>query len=602
MNKFFLLFVALLLGVSGLVAQPGQEAKLAERYVIDGEYESALELYTKLYRRYPSENYARQMVLCYENLQQFDEAIKFLTKVSKRQTDNPIYPTLLAGLLEKTGDLKGADKLYEEIINKKLKSEGEFIKIGSYLYKEGKLDIALEAYLKARKKLKDPYRFANEIANIHVQQGEFGKATDEYLNLYRQDPLSNYSTVNLSILNLLSPSSEEQVENVLLRALDKTPSDRGLRNILFEFYVLAENFMEAFIQVKSIDKLFKEDGIHVFQFAETMRNNQNYSLSNKAYDYIIQKHKDSQYFFQAHFQKAINSELQAFDQLPVDQEAIRSAVEAYGDLLDEFGRNPAYHEPIYRRAKLMVFYLDELDQAKKELEDLTVTRQGISDQSWAKSKLLLGDIHLIQQNYNQAKLTYTEVSELFTDRQLGALAKYKLAQLAYYKGEFNLSQALLSAIKDNTSNDISNDAIKLNLTIIDNTGLDTTTTALEMFAEAQLLTYQRKYDSSLIVLDSLALGFSDHPLADEILWEKATIYLKQNKVERALGFIDRILENFPYDIFGDDALYTKARLYDFTLSNPELAMKYYLEFLGAYPGSLFSVEVRKRIKELRQGS
>lgn len=360
--------------------------------------------------------------------------------------------------------------------------------------------------------------------------------------------------------------------------------------------------MEAFIQVKSIDKLFKEDGIHVFQFAETMRNNQNYSLSNKAYDYIIQKHKDSQYFFQAHFQKAINSELQAFDQLPVDQEAIRSAVEAYGDLLDEFGRNPAYHEPIYRRAKLMVFYLDELDQAKKELEDLTVTRQGISDQSWAKSKLLLGDIHLIQQNYNQAKLTYTEVSELFTDRQLGALAKYKLAQLAYYKGEFNLSQALLSAIKDNTSNDISNDAIKLNLTIIDNTGLDTTTTALEMFAEAQLLTYQRKYDSSLIVLDSLALGFSDHPLADEILWEKATIYLKQNKVERALGFIDRILENFPYDIFGDDALYTKARLYDFTLSNPELAMKYYLEFLGAYPGSLFSVEVRKRIKELRQGS
>jgi len=600
MRKIALL--ALFWGFSALVfGQISQEAKLADRYFSDGEFESALELYEKLNRRSPEEAYVRRITACYENLGQFEEAVKFLSRTSRRQKGQPIYPILEANMLEKTGQFKEATKIYEQVINKELRGEGEFIKIGSYLYQEGKLDWALQTYEKARKRLDQEYIFANEIANIHVQQGQYDKATEEFLNLYYQDPPNNYNAANLSILNMVRPGTSNAIESVLLKAVDKRPSDRGLRNLLFEFYVLAENFMEAFIQVKSIDKLFKENGLRVFQFAETMRNNKNYDLSDQAYDYIIKKHKNSQYFFQAHFQKAINAELKAFDVIPVDIAAVKEAVSAYQELLKEFGRKPAFYEPIYRMSKLMVFYLDDLDAAKKELEGLTSSRSGLNDENWAKARILLGDILLIQQEYNKAKLIFTEVSEMFQDRQLGALAKYKLAQLAYYKGEFNLSQALLSAIKDNTSNDISNDAIKLNLTIIDNTGLDTTTTALEMFATAQLLTYQRKYDSSMVMLDSLALKYSDHPLADEILWEKATIYLKQNDIQEALNYANRILELFPYDIYGDDALFTKARIYDYTLKDKDLAMKYYLEFLSTYPGSLFSVEVRKRIKELRQG-
>ncbi|MCI4666989.1 MAG: tetratricopeptide repeat protein [Bacteroidia bacterium] len=593
--------LVLFLGTNLVVAQVSQEVKLAERYYEDGEFESALDLYLKLNRRGINEDYIKKIASCYENLNQYDEAIKFLTKTSKK-SDRPIFPVLKASILEKTGDLKGADKIYEEVINKKLRNDGDFIQIGSFLYQAGKLEWALQTYLKARRKGRDEYAFANEIANIYAQQGEFGKATTEYLNLYFQDKRGNYNTSNLSILNMASPSNQDEIETALLRAVDREPSEKGLRNILYEFYVLTENFMEAFIQVKSIDKLYREDGLRVFQFGETMRNNKNYDLSDKAFDYIIQKLKDnSQFFFQAHFQKAINAELKAFDNIPVDLESIQAAVEAYEDLLKEFGRKPAFYEPIYRMSKLMVFYLDQLDGAKQELELLTASRQSLTDENWAEARILLGDIHLIQQEFNKAKLIFTEVSDLFQDRQLGALAKYKLAQLAYYKGEFNLSQALLSAIKDNTSNDISNDAIKLNLTILDNTGLDTTTTALEMFATAQLLTYQRKYDSSLNMLDSLALKFSDHPLADEILWEKATIFLKQNDLDRAMGYIDRILELFPYDIYGDDALYTKARIYDFTLKDKDQAMKYYLQFLSTYPGSLFSVEVRKRIRKLREG-
>ncbi|MEL6592251.1 MAG: tetratricopeptide repeat protein, partial [Bacteroidota bacterium] len=113
----------------------------------------------------------------------------------------------------------------------------------------------------------------------------------------------------------------------------------------------------------------------------------------------------------------------------------------------------------------------------------------------------------------------------------------------------------------------------------------------------------RQYQTSLELLDTLAYNFPNHSLADEILWEKSTIFLKQSDVNTALRYIDRILTEFPYDIYGDDALYTKARIYDYTLKDPEAAMKHYLDFLGRFPGSLYSVQVRKRIRELRaQGS
>ena len=55
-------------------------------------------------------------------------------------------------------------------------------------------------------------------------------------------------------------------------------------------------------------------------------------------------------------------------------------------------------------------------------------------------------------------------------------------------------------------------------------------------------------------------------------------------------------------MFADDALYTKARLYDFNLGNKEKAMEAYIQMLRDYPGSLYSVDVRKRIRELRKVS
>ncbi|RMG69912.1 MAG: hypothetical protein D6722_09425, partial [Bacteroidetes bacterium] len=420
----------------------GAEAELAAKYFNDGEYASALELYLKVNRRQYDELLTQRIVSCYEALGDFSSAIDYLERAEKRQEDVLIFPALRASLLEKSGDVKAAGKLYDELIRKRLRSEGDFIQIGAFLFQAGKLALALETYETGRKELRDPYLFCNETANIHTLQGDYRRATEEYLNLYYRDPI-DLSSANLAILNMVGPQTQDAIEQALLQAVDKRQSDLGLRTILFEFYVLAENFEEAFVQVRSIDRLFREDGRRVYDFALTMRNNQNFELSNRALDYILERKENSPYYFRAHFEKATNGELQAFSRIPVDMDAIKRAVADYGRLLDEFGRRPQYFDAIYRRAYLMIFYLNQLEAGQQELEMIVRQPQMMAQEDWAKAKLLIGDVLLMQEDYNRAKLTYTEVSETFRDRQLGALAKYKLGQLAYYKGEFNLAQALL---------------------------------------------------------------------------------------------------------------------------------------------------------------
>lgn len=598
--KYHILIFFFLLNIFTAFAQDN-EAALAEQYFLDKEYDSALEMYEKLYKKEPKEMYVNRIMSCYEAGRRFEDAALFMDKAIKKQPDMVLYPVMKASLLEKTGNMEQAMALYKEIIEKKLRTESDFQQVATYLYKTGKLEEAEATYIEGRKRLKNPTLFNEEMGRIYEVQGMTEKATNEYINEY-YNHRETFENMNLVILNMAgnSKNADDAIEKVLLNEVERNPGDLGVRKILYEFYVLVKNFQEAFIQVKSIDKFFREDGQRVFKFAETMRNNKLYDLSNQAYDYIIQNKPNSPYFQNAFFEKATNGELRAFEQIPPDAKSIQDAVTAYSDLLAKFGKRTAYFSAIYRKANLEVFYLNQLDTALADLNYAVNNLRDLPREEWSKAKLLIADILLIKKDYNSAKLIYNEVSEAFKDRQTGALAKFRLAQMAYYKGEFEMATGLLSAIKDNTSNDISNDAIQLNLRIIDNTGLDSVTTALAMFAQAQLLIYQRDYTQGMALMDSMLYKYPNHSLTDEVYWEKANIYLKENDIIKTIEFLDKILSNFKEDIYGDDALYTKARLFDYNMKDKEGALKYYLDFLTSYPGSLYSVEVRKRIRELRK--
>ncbi|HYD91546.1 MAG TPA: tetratricopeptide repeat protein, partial [Flavobacterium sp.] len=157
----------------------------------------------------------------------------------------------------------------------------------------------------------------------------------------------------------------------------------------------------------------------------------------------------------------------------------------------------------------------------------------------------------------------------------------------------------LEVLKGATSELIANDAIDLSVFIIDNLGLDTTILPMLMFAKADLLVYQKKYDESLSKLDSLSKYYPWHSLADDILYAKARIAFDKREYQQAAAYLTTIVESYADDILGDNSKFFLAELNEQYLANKEAAMKLYEDIIINHSGSVYVVEARKRYRKLR---
>ena len=122
---------------------------------------------------------------------------------------------------------------------------------------------------------------------------------------------------------------------------------------------------------------------------------------------------------------------------------------------------------------------------------------------------------------------------------------------------------------------------------------------MKMFAEADLLNYQKRYNVAIVKYDSILTLFEGHSLSDEIYMRKAEIYLNSGNIESSLAMYQKIIDEWDYDILADDAIYKQARIYEDKLKETSKAMQLYEKILLEKNGSVFTAEARKRFRELR---
>ena len=120
-----------------------------------------------------------------------------------------------------------------------------------------------------------------------------------------------------------------------------------------------------------------------------------------------------------------------------------------------------------------------------------------------------------------------------------------------------------------------------------------------MFSRADLLSFQNKDSLALLTLDSINKEFPGHSLSDDILFKRYKIDFKTSKFQLAAEKLDLIILNHSDDILGDDAVFKLAELYEKKFNDIEKAKKLYQDVLLNYPGSLYTVEARKRYRRMR---
>jgi TolA-binding protein len=135
--------------------------------------------------------------------------------------------------------------------------------------------------------------------------------------------------------------------------------------------------------------------------------------------------------------------------------------------------------------------------------------------------------------------------------------------------------------------------------ISDNEYIDTNLYSLKLYAQADLLVFQHKYNEAIIKLDSINILFPNNDLEDDILFTKSTIDLQKQDFTATIVKLNKIADNFKDGIWADDAIFKIAELYQFKLANQDLAMQFYKKLIDEFPGSLYVVEARKRFRLLR---
>ncbi|WP_128545372.1 tetratricopeptide repeat protein [Larkinella soli] len=589
-----MLATLLILGWSVAVAQEGPE--LAEEYFKKGEFEKAYTIYQRLLKNDAGKQIVNRYVESAVKLNKIGEAEKVIRRLVKTEDRNP-YVFLQAGILEESRkDSAKAEDYFNKAISVAGNNVPALAELSQDFAEKVKHDWAIKALRKAREASKDPLAYAGELARLYGAVGQKESMIDELLQ-WGLIP-GNRDNVQATLQDNLKEADQKLLETVLYKKVQESPNEMFYTEMLVWYLTQKKDFYKAFIQERALDKRLKLTGVRVYDLGAVALQNKDYRNAAAMFEYVAKEYPQGQLYPFARRLVIKAREEQVKNTYPVDNAEIRKLIADYQKMFQELGKNNRTLEALRSTASLYAFFLNEKDTALTILTlatDIGKNEKGFVD----RCKLDMGDIYLLKSEPWEATLLYSQVEKSQKEEPLGYEAKLKNARLHYYKGEFSLAKEILDILKQATTREIANDASALSLLIMDNTGLDSTETAMREYAAIDLMLFQNKVDSAAMQLSRLYTKYRDHSLADDILWLRANTLLKQNKVDDALQDLQKITADYSFDVLGDDALFLTAKTFEESRKDKPKAMELYNQLLQKYPGSIFGAEARKRFRLLR---
>ena len=578
---------------------PAQDAKLAQQYFRDGEFEKAAVMYQKLYKIHNNNSYYfDKYIECQLSLERYTEVEKIIKGELKRNPKNIQLYVTYGNLYERQFMDEKAKEQYEKALKKLTADQYSVTKLGRAFTNLTKYDYAIRTYEKGGEMLNNPQIFAMNLADLYRQKGDIPKMITNYLTSLNVNP-AYINTLKNNFQRILDADGYLELQTQLYERIQETPESIHYPELLTWVFIQRKDYRNAFRQVKALDRRLDENGGRIYQLAKVASNDKDYDAAILAFDYIVeQKGPTSAYYIDAKREALRAKRNKVVEGFTYTEEDLLELEKSYEDFLDEFGRSRVTASIIAELADMEAFYLNNLPKAIGLLDEL-IKFPGLAPKDQAEAKLSLGDFYLMQDEIWEATLLYSQVDKAFEEGLLGHEARYRNAKLSYFAGDFQWAQVQFDILKASTSKLISNDALDLSVFIMDNLGLDTTDVSLKLYSDADLLIFQNRFEEAFLKLDTLLKKFPEHSLQDDVLYSKAQIHIKKREYEKAIEKYEEIVEKFPDEIRADNALFGLAEIYEVNIGNLEKAKELYEKIFLDYSGSTFAVEARKRFRKLR---
>jgi len=594
---FILMFLFILSTAYG--QQQGNKSQLAYQYYNTGEYEKAADIYKDMYAKSPRNyHYFNKYIDCLIAMEDYKRAEQMINQKIKSSPNEIQFYTTLGNLLERQDKRDEADKVYDNAIESVANNQNGITRLGQSFINLRKYDLAIKVYERGVELTAPKDFYSNNLANAYRRKGDYKNAIKYYLVSLRSNP-RNVNSLKATLGNILDEEGMEHLKVRLYEEIQKYPDEIVYPDFLQWVFEQQRDYVKALRQARSIDRRNEETGQRVYELSENARRDGDYATAIKGYQYIIDsKGQNSSFYFGAKQYMLIAKKKEIISDFDFEVSDFIPLSTEYDTFLTEFGRNTQTAWVMLDFAELRAYYMDDVASAITILEDIIELR-GINKTVRARAKLKLADYYLIQGEIWEATLLYSQVDKDFKEEQLGEQARFKNAMFSYYNGDFEWAQEQFDILKAATTRLISNDAIDMSVFIMDNMGLDTTDVPLRMFADADLLIFQNKYDRAFQKLDSIALVYPEHTLLDDILYKKAKIYVKKKEYDLAISSYKTIIEKHNEEIRCDNAIYDLASLYEIQLEQLDKAEELYKMLFLDYSNSTLAVDARKKYRELR---
>jgi len=634
------LLLALLLwfGYLPMTAQPitpdnnDPNYNLAHLLFEKNEFAKASILFEDLVDVYPTdENTQQRYIQCMVKLGEQDKAIKWIKKKIKKSPQplswvidecwvNTTYPEGP----EKAKHTQRANELLELVIDQ-LKPRAASQMGNMHIYaanrfeRHGLKPQAIAILSSAEEILGEIPEISNELAMLYMETGNREKGLEKYTNMMLA--VLPFETVKPVFESHVTDSLDYVImQRLLLKKIQEYPEITALSEGLKWTFLKQENWSSAFLYTRSLDKRLKENGTRVYELGQLCQSNKQFNIAIQCFDYCINL-KEACFDLPACQSALIDVTYEKTILSNPDADALIALRNRMRAFETNYGPQEASLNNALKLAQLLVRY-DSLFQASSPSKSVsentankstengsneaeTLLRKYLNEGSYlkktslAKVKMALGDVLLAAGDVWTSELLFAQVEKDFKEEETGQFAKFKRAELSFYRGDFDWASMQLEVLKSATTQLISNDAMELALVIIDNLGIDSNYQALQWYGQALLYEKQHQYSKSWAYLDSILINHPGHALSDEVLFVKARIRRDQGQFAQAASLLETLSLAFNFDILADNALYQLGMLYAYQLNDQEKAKAAFEKLIEKYESSVYLVDARREFRKIR---
>ncbi|MTE26950.1 tetratricopeptide repeat protein [Winogradskyella ouciana] len=590
MQKIFLFIVFLFALNFGF----GQNSEvLADSYYKKGEFKKALVIYQNLNKEKPySYKYVYKLVETHQQLEQFEEAENILVqRLAKRR--NPTLIVELGYNYQLQDSLARAKKLYNEAIAFVDENPNYIYSIAKKFEDHSLLDEAIQVY--DRSKLLTPDKnYSIQLARIYGDQGKIEKMFENYIDYvaYRPNYLNN---IKRAVSDFISENKDNEnniyLRRLLLKKIQQEPSPYWY-DLLSWLYVQEKAYNKSFIQEKALYKRNPESLDRIIELAVTALNDNDDETSKDIFNFILETTQDASTALTAH-----QYILEIDTKNATSEKELNRIDDAFKTLFEDYGKSELTLPLQLAYGEFLAFHQKDTESATAFLRQSL--KLNISEFQEAKVKLLLADILVLQERFNEALIFYSQIQLSLKNSTISQEARFKVAKTSYYKGDFDWAESQLKILKSSTSQLIANDALDLKLLISDNKFEDSLQTALKHYAKADLYAFQNKTDEAISLLDKILEEHDGESIIDQTLFKQAKLFEKKKQYNKAEANYLIIIKDWKEDILADDAHYYLAELYNTHLAKPEEAKQLYEKIIFEFEDSIYFIEARKKFRMLR---